>query len=402
MLGGDALSAIGTGMTLPFLVIYLHNVRGVSLGVSGAAVSTIALAGFAGNPLGGWLADRIGPRRAVMGGLVVAAAGSAAIALVHTGWQAFPAAALLGLGVAVVWPAQDSLLAVLVEPQQRSNVFAVRHGTMNAGLAVGGLLAAALVREPSASRFVLLYLVDGITFLAFVPILAGLAGGDRAEPQGDGGARRAQSGIRTVLQDPVFRRVWLLTAALIALGHAQFSSAFPAFASRPGGIEPAALGLVFAANTVGVVGFQLVALRLMAGRRRTTAFAITCGCWAAAWACTLVAGAAGGGAGAVVIFAGAALVFALGETFLSPSLGPIVNDLAPDDLRGRYNGLYTLAWTTGFAVGPVVGGVALGAGAEGLLFGGLVAGCVLLGMAGLNLRRLLPAGANLIAEEAAA
>jgi MFS family permease len=400
VLGGDALSAIGTGMTLPFLVIYLHNVRGISLGVSGAAVSTVALAGFIGNPLGGWMADRVGPRPAVVAGLVVSAAGTVALTLVHEAWQAFPAAAVVGFGVAVVWPAQDSLLAVLVAPEQRPAVFSIRHGTMNAGLAVGGLAAAAIVRDTSASRFVLLYLVDAATFLAFIPVLALLrgAGGRAPSEAGEAAADGGRVGMAAVMRDPVFRRVWLLTAALVALGYAQFNSTFPAFAGRPDGIAAGAIGLVFAANTVAVVGFQLVALRLLAGRRRTTALALTCGCWAAAWACALVAGAAGSSVAAVAGFAVAAVVFALGETFMSPTIEPIVNDLATDELRGRYNGLSTLAWTTGFAAGPVVGGLALGAGREGLFFVGLVVGCALLVLASLRLARHLPANANVIGE----
>lgn len=365
MLGGDALSALGSGLTLPFLVIYLHSGRGLSLAASGAAVSTVALAGFVGNPLGGSLADRIGPRRALILGLLVAAAGTLSLIAVHATWQAFPAAALTGLGAAISWPAQDALLAVTVPAEQRSDVFSIRHATMNAGLGVGGLLAAAIVRDGgSVSRFVVLYVVDAATFLAFVPVLLLLPGvGDRPhhEPEADA----VPASVVTVLRDPVFVRLWLLTAALVAVGYAQMNSAFPAFAGRPGGIAPGAVGIAFAANTVGVVAFQLVALRIMGGRRRTTGVMVTAAFWAGAWGVTLVAGAAGGGALAVAVFASAGVVFAVGETFLSPSLAPMVNDLATDELRGRYNGVYTLAWTTGYAVGPVVGGVVLGAGWEG-------------------------------------
>jgi MFS family permease len=400
VLGGDALSALGTGLTLPFLVIYLNTGRGISLAASGAAVSTVALAGFVGNPLGGWLADRIGPRAAVVLGLLVSAAGAFSLAGVHVVWQAFLACAIEGLGAAIVWPAQDSLLAVVVEPEQRSSVFSVRHATMNAGLGIGGLVAAAIVRDGSSSfRFVLLYLIDGATFLAFIPILFALPMVGRAaaavseHPDDIPAVRR---GVGVVLRDPAFRRVWLLTAGLVAVGYAQLNSAFPAYASRPGGIAPGAVGLAFAGNTVGVVGFQLVTLRMMAGRRRSLGVMLTGLFWAAAWAVTLIAGASGSGAMAVVVFALAGLVFAVGETFLSPSLAPIVNDLASDDLRGRYNGLYVLAWTTGYAVGPAVAGVLLDVGLEVGLFGGLIVACLLLSVAGRRLDRHLPETANMV------
>jgi MFS family permease len=68
VLGGDALSAVGSGLTLPFFVVYLDSVRGLSLQLAALALSTIALAGLIGNPVGGWLSDRwrnARPRRAI-------------------------------------------------------------------------------------------------------------------------------------------------------------------------------------------------------------------------------------------------------------------------------------------------------------------------------------------------
>jgi MFS family permease len=120
-------------------------------------------------------------------------------------------------------------------------------------------------------------------------------------------------------------------------------------------------------------------------------------CWGTAWAMTLAVGALGGGAVAVVAFSAALVVFALGETLLAPSQAALVNDLAPDDLRGRYNGLYTLAWTTGFAVGPVVAGMALDAGNGTTLFGGLIATCGLAALAAARLARHLPTAVHVVA-----
>ncbi|MDP9250616.1 MAG: hypothetical protein M3O78_04525 [Chloroflexota bacterium] len=52
VLGGDTLSAVGSGLTLPFLLVYLSRIRDIDLVTAGLAVSTVALAGFAGNPFG--------------------------------------------------------------------------------------------------------------------------------------------------------------------------------------------------------------------------------------------------------------------------------------------------------------------------------------------------------------
>src|SRR5689334_23570107 len=87
-------------VTLPFLLVYLHTVRGLSLPVAGAAAASIAVASLAGNPLGGTGSDRIGPRATLAAGLAVAGAGALVLAGAHSPWQAFAGAAGSGHGYA--------------------------------------------------------------------------------------------------------------------------------------------------------------------------------------------------------------------------------------------------------------------------------------------------------------
>ena len=155
-----------------------------------------------------------------------------------------------------------------------------------------------------------------------------------------------------MLRDRAFVRVWLLIAFLVTIGFAQTLSGFPAYATLRGGIDAAGLSIAFAANTLTVVVVQFPVLRFLEGRRRTTGMVLACLCWATAWVVTLLAGINLHGAAAVLAFGGAMMVFAIGEALLAPAQAALINDLAPDDLRGRYNGLYALAWTTGLAVGP--------------------------------------------------
>jgi MFS family permease len=92
-------------------------------------------------------------------------------------------------------------------------------------------------------------------------------------------------------------------------------------------------------------------------------------------------------------------VLALFETLLSPVLGPIVNDLAPDRLRGRYNGVFILAYTTGFAAGPALAGVGLGIGDGTPFFGFLIAAAFLAIGGAAALRRRLPVTVDMIEPE---
>jgi MFS family permease len=399
VLGGDFVSSIGTGLTIPCLFIYAHQVRHLGYGTAGLMVSAIALASLAGNPLGGAAADRWTPRRVLMAGLLVAATGSVALALAQSALALFAAAALSGLGVSVIWPVQDALLASLTAPADRSAVFSVGHACLNAGLSVGALCTAAVVSVAHPATFSAVFLADACSYLVPVAVLARLRlpGSIASPPNAEEAATQPErGGYRAVLRDRVFVRVWALTALIVTVSFGQYQSSFAGFATRPGGISTHGLALAYAANTVTVVAAQLFVLRWLAGRRRTTGAALAAAAWAACWITVLVAGRLGGGGAAEAVFAAAMIIFAVGETLLAPTLPAIVNDIAPPGAEGRYNGLSTLAFTTGFLIGPAVGGAALGAGWGDGLFAVMAIVCAGACAAALRLARHLPPAANLI------
>jgi MFS family permease len=195
-------------------------------------------------------------------------------------------------------------------------------------------------------------------------------------------------------------RIFVLTTLLVTLGYAQLESAFPAFARDAGGISPEALGLAFGANTFTIVLSQLVVLKKLTGKRRTRALVALCALWGISWGVTLGSGSLPAGALASCGFALAMVLFALGETLVSPTLPAIVNDLATDASRGRYNAGYSFAFSLGNVIGPAMAGLALGAGLDAALFIALIAGCALAAWMSLRLERHLPSETNRISDGA--
>jgi MFS family permease len=86
-----------------------------------------------------------------------------------------------------------------------------------------------------------------------------------------------------------------------------------------------------------------------------------------------------------------AVIFASGETVLSPVLPAITNALATDHLRGRYNALATMAWGISGVVGPVAAGPLIGGGLGTVWVVLVVGGCLLASVLALDLRRRLTA-----------
>src|SRR5262249_59655517 len=87
-LGGLA-NSFGNGLVLPFLVIYLHDVRGFGLGVAGLVVAVSAAAQLTAGLVAGPLVDRFGAKNVLAGGLVMQAVGFGFFPLVRSPWQAF-------------------------------------------------------------------------------------------------------------------------------------------------------------------------------------------------------------------------------------------------------------------------------------------------------------------------
>ena len=83
---GGLLNAFGNGIVVPFLIIYLHNVRGVSLSAAGAVAAVNSAGALVSGFVAGTLSDRIGPRRVLMGALLVMAGSISAFPLIHTAW----------------------------------------------------------------------------------------------------------------------------------------------------------------------------------------------------------------------------------------------------------------------------------------------------------------------------
>src|SRR3954451_2894310 len=93
---GGLTNSFGNGIVLPFLIIYLHNVRGISLGLAGLAAAVNSAAALCSGFVAGSLADRIGPRRVLAGALVVMAVAISLFPLIDNVCQAYALNAFLG------------------------------------------------------------------------------------------------------------------------------------------------------------------------------------------------------------------------------------------------------------------------------------------------------------------
>jgi MFS family permease len=356
-----AFEFIGTGLVLPFWVVYLHEIRGFSLDVVGLLLAGMSAAGVATSIPGGTLIDRIGPRRAMIGVLIAAIVGDVVMAFASSLPIAVLGVAIVGGGFGLGWPAVQALVSSVVPSAIRARYFGMNFSLLNLGIGIGGILGGLIVDVDRPVTFQAMYLGNAVSylpglFLMVVPLRH--VGGPATVPHEHAGGARVS--YLSVLRAPAMGTLCTLMFVSAFVGYAQLNSGMPAYARAIGEVSTKGLGLAFAANTLVIVLLQLIVLQRIEGRRRTRVIAVMAFVWAASWALLGASGLWPGTWSATFFVAGCASVFALGETLLQPTMPAIVNDLAPEHLRGRYNGLTSGCFQAASILGPVVAGFMVG------------------------------------------
>src|SRR6476659_4371478 len=196
---GGVINAFGNGFVYPFLFIYLHNVRGFALGVSGLIVATNAGVALVTGAPAGAAADRLGAKRTLGASLALLATAFALSPLVRTPWHAFCLAALVGLANGVFWPSYHTLIAAITPADRLHAGYALQRVSTNLGFGIGGALAGLIAVSARPGTFTALFLVDAATYALFLALPARV-------PPGRAAPRRTMEpvGYRSVLRDRLF------------------------------------------------------------------------------------------------------------------------------------------------------------------------------------------------------
>ncbi|WP_229068972.1 MFS transporter [Actinoplanes sp. DH11] len=340
MLASELTTAFGIGLTQPYLIVLLHSHRGIALALATGVVSLAAITSLLGNPLAGVLIDRFGGRTVMVLGLMIAAAGMLLLAATPGLFAAAAGVAVTGLGWSISIPALATRLAVLTPPDRHQRVYTLQFVMFNIGMAAGAGLGALFL----GPRMPVLWLAAALFCLISIGLVL-ITGRSATAPVPVEG--RTAGGYREALRDRYLLLLLGAAALLSTVGYGLFNAAPSLLAIAAG--DPAALSWLSVANCVTIIAGAPIAWRLTARLPARTALLATAGLWALAWAVCIPE--------ALPIRAEltcAAVLVGAGELLLAGALPTLVNAIAPDDLRGRYNALSSLSLTTGMAVGPLL------------------------------------------------
>ncbi|WP_328418040.1 MFS transporter [Streptomyces violaceus] len=353
---GNALSAFGLGFTVPYLYVYVAQVRGLGAMTAGLVLAVFAVAALVVLPFAGRTIVRRGPLPVLLTALITAAVGALSLGIASSAAAVLVSAALLGAGQAVMQPALATMIVDCSTAETRSRAFAMQFFLQNLGLGVGGLIGGHLVDTTSAASFTLLFAIEAAMFLLLVVVMVTvrMPHAPRIE---DAPVASGRGSWKQLLGNRAMVQLCVLGFVLFFACYGQFESGLSAYGVEAAGISTSALGTALAANTLVIVIAQFAVLRFVERRRRSRVIAAVGLIWAVAWA---VAGYAGLGHGsqemATAAFVSTYALFGLGEAMLSPTVAPLVADLAPEGMAGQYNSAFALVKQLALAVGPAVGG----------------------------------------------
>ena len=349
------INSFGNGMAFSVFVVYLHNIRGFSITFATLLLGISAIVGLCVSPLWGTLIDRLGP-----GIIGPVAFGFSALGLVlwtgvHTKLEAIIVSLIITIFEGAGWGPGMVMMTRLVSEEHRQRAYGVNFMMVNLGIGMGLLVSASIASLNHPASFTVLYLFDAaVTLLAGLIFFTLIPHGKPVHQALEEG--EVKQGWSTVLRD---RRLLLYTGASLVLilgGYGSVDAGLSLFVVNNLHLSVHVIGITFFFNTLTIVFGQLWVLNKMEGKSRTRAMALVGLLWFIFWA-VLGGSLAVPAAVAIVALCATQILFAIGETILQPAGSAIVNEIAPEHLRGRYNAAAGTAWGISGTLAPAITGI---------------------------------------------
>ncbi len=349
------MGCFAMGLTLSLYVVYLHNVHHFSISFATLLLSLGAIIGLATSPLWGTLTDRIGP----VPTMLLAGAGQAGAllywAFIETSRQAIIGGLLLSFFGGSGWGPGSTLLTRLCPPEQRQRAYGFNFLLVNLGIGAGGLVSASIVNLRVPESFRHLYLLNVVVSTASALFFVPLWRYGQPQPTEHLNEQQASEGWGVVLRDKRLRRFVIASLFMMIGGYGSQEAGFSLFVVNNVHLSVHAIGVIFFFNTSTIVLAQLFIINRVQGRSRMRVLAVTSVAWATFWF-ILAAALALPKSLAFVALCCASVIFALGETLMSPIGSAFVNEIAPEHLRGRYNAANGLTWGVSSTLAPAIAG----------------------------------------------
>lgn len=324
----------------------LQRRLGVDFVELGLAITLFsAVSAFAQTPMG-VLADRFGPRRVLIGGLVLGGAAYVLFGLVMTYPAMLGGAALLGIGNGVYHPSDYAILSAAIEPKRHGRAFSWHTFAGFIGSGIAPIVMLGLTRWWGMQTAIVA--AGTLAWVVTLPLLAA-RWLDRAAKVHSSAGASPKIPLRSLLTPAVLSLVGFFTLLSLSTGTLNNFSvvALHALYGTSLSVANAALTAFLLATALGVLAGGVIA---DATRRHGEV------------------AAAGFAGAAVMVFvvgsmslhpialAGAMAAGGFLAGMIAPSRDMLVRAAAPPGASGRVFGIVTTGFNIGGIIGPMLGG----------------------------------------------
>ena len=361
LLAAMVVDSVGTGMFLPFTVLYFVHTAGLTAPAVGVALTVAGLVVLPAPLAVAPGIDRLPARVVVAAGNLISCAAFAGYLFVHGQLAVTAAVVAAGAGQATFWTGTRALIAEVARPGERRSWFALQTAIRSAGYGLGGLAGAAVLSVHSPAAFKALAALDAVSYLGAALLLLSWhqppAAATPVKPPAPGGARGS---YRSALTDRPLAAITGLNTAFVLCAQV-LPIVLAVYVVGTLHLAAWMAGVLFTLNTVLVAAGQAPltwVTRRIPHRRvlrgAAAAWAIAFGLlWAAA---ILPYGARAG------VLAAAITIFTVAEMLQGPVINTLVVEHAPAANPGPHLSIYQLSWSAGTTIAPAVLLGLLGAG----------------------------------------
>jgi MFS family permease len=356
------IDGAGFSIVSPFLALYMNQVLGAPMTLVGLVLLVAGLAGAAGSFVGGVIADARGRRKVMVVSMITRSLSFVSLAVVITVMpELWLISALLALNFflgGAFDPANNAMVADVVEPARQLEAYGLLRVAWNLGFAVGPAIGGLIV----AFSYNLAFLASaGVSMIAALILLFFLKESYIPKP----GSRKESlkldlSGISL----PFLAFCIFCVPMFIMAG--QFGTTFPVYANERLGIDSFVIGIVYGINGLMVALIQLPLARWLSRYNMFSAMFFGTLVYALGFfSLALIWGGLGLALSMVVI--------TIGEMIVTPVATSLTAAYSHVDDRGRYMGVFGLVASLGWFTSSLIGGIVYDNASSGLLLWGIMA-----------------------------
>ncbi len=356
IVGVSFVDRVGGTMLFPFFSLYITWKFDVGMTQAGIVLGIFSIFGLIGNMLGGALTDKFGRRNLILFGLIFSAFSTLSLGFVDDLAILYPLAAIIGLFSNIAGPAHQAMIADILPAEQRAEGFGIMRVVANLAWMVGPIIGGFVANRSYFALFVTDAIISSVVAVLFYFLIS------ETKPEGST-ASQAESVLQTFKGYFVVMRNWtfmafIAAAILMGLVYQQMYNSLSVYLRDNHGIAPQGYGFLMTTSAVTVILLQFWTTRRIKYRSPFIMMALGALFYAVGFAMFGFDPLASLN-GTFIWFMSAIIIITIGEMIIMPVSQALAANFAPEDMRGRYMAVFSLAWAIPATFGPGLAGLIL-------------------------------------------